>query len=272
LLYGTMRDLLIGVTFVRADGVVAKAGGKVVKNVAGYDFGKLLTGSYGTLGVVTEVVVRLHPVPAARRVVRLQVAEPAQAGAAAAAVLGSQVVPAAVEVHQRGVGPVTLTVLLEGVEAGVAGRAETARGLLRDGATVSTKLPAGFADLPFVASGTGLKVTSTLSGVSHVLAVGRRLSRDLGVEMTVRGSAMGVLYAGLPAGTTPDAAGVVVDALRSTVATYDGTVTVLVAPPEVREAVDMWGPVPGLNLMRRVKDEMDPGHRLAPGRLVVAAP
>ncbi|MDX6326929.1 MAG: glycolate oxidase binding subunit, partial [Nocardioidaceae bacterium] len=53
LLYGTLRDLLIGVTFVRADGVVAKSGGKVVKNVAGYDFGKLLIGSYGTLGVVT---------------------------------------------------------------------------------------------------------------------------------------------------------------------------------------------------------------------------
>ena len=68
LLYGTARDLLIGMTFVRADGVVAKAGGRVVKNVAGYDFGKLLTGSYGTLGVITEAVFRLHPLPAARRV------------------------------------------------------------------------------------------------------------------------------------------------------------------------------------------------------------
>ena len=58
-----MRDLLIGVTFVRADGVVAKAGGKVVKNVAGYDLGKLLTGSFGTLGVITEAAFRLHPPP-----------------------------------------------------------------------------------------------------------------------------------------------------------------------------------------------------------------
>ena len=58
---GTARDLLIGITVVRADGVVAKAGGRVVKNVAGYDLGKLLIGSFGTLAVVTEAVFRLHP-------------------------------------------------------------------------------------------------------------------------------------------------------------------------------------------------------------------
>ena len=66
----TARDLLIGVTLVRADGVVAKAGGRVVKNVAGYDLGKLVIGSFGTLGVVTRAVFRLHPLAAARRVVR----------------------------------------------------------------------------------------------------------------------------------------------------------------------------------------------------------
>lgn len=66
LLVGTVRDLLIGVTMVRADGVVAKAGGRVVKNVAGYDLGKLLIGSFGTLGVITEAIFRLHPVPEAR--------------------------------------------------------------------------------------------------------------------------------------------------------------------------------------------------------------
>lgn len=272
LLYGTLRDLLIGVTFVRADGVVAKAGGKVVKNVAGYDFGKLLTGSYGTLGVVTEAVVRLHPVPAARRVVTVQVADPTQAGRAAATVLGSQLVPSAVEVHQRGDGPVTVTVLLEGIEAGVDHRAESALDLLGDGASVSDDLPAGFTDLPFAADGTGLKVTCTISGVAHVLAATQRLSDELGVAIALRGSAMGVLHAGLPAGTPSGTAAAVVDAVRATATTYDGTVTVLTAPPEVRAAVDVWGPVPGLHLMQRVKDEMDPDHRLSPGRFVVGAP
>src|SRR5579859_335291 len=64
--YGAPRDLLIGITIVRADGTVAHSGGKVVKNVAGYDLGKLFAGSQGTLGLITETTFRLHPQPAAR--------------------------------------------------------------------------------------------------------------------------------------------------------------------------------------------------------------
>ncbi len=67
MLYGSPRDLLIGITVIRADGVVAHAGGKVVKNVAGYDLAKLFTGSLGTLGLIVEVAFRLHPLPRARR-------------------------------------------------------------------------------------------------------------------------------------------------------------------------------------------------------------
>ena len=59
--YGSLRDLIIGMTMVLADGTIAKSGGKVVKNVAGYDIHKLMTGSFGTLGVITEVNFRLHP-------------------------------------------------------------------------------------------------------------------------------------------------------------------------------------------------------------------
>ncbi|RZH99970.1 FAD-binding oxidoreductase, partial [Staphylococcus condimenti] len=61
--YGTVRDLIIGIRVVLPDGTVAKAGGKVVKNVAGYDLSKLFTGSLGTLGVIVEANFRLHPVP-----------------------------------------------------------------------------------------------------------------------------------------------------------------------------------------------------------------
>ncbi len=63
--YGGMRDLVIGITVVLSDGTVAKSGGKVIKNVAGYDLAKLFTGSFGTLGLVARVSVRLHPVPTA---------------------------------------------------------------------------------------------------------------------------------------------------------------------------------------------------------------
>src|ERR1035441_3653492 len=65
--YGSLRDLIIGMTLVLADGTIAKSGGKVVKNVAGYDLHKLMTGAFGTLGVITEVTFRLHPIPADTR-------------------------------------------------------------------------------------------------------------------------------------------------------------------------------------------------------------
>jgi len=269
LLYGTLRDLLIGVTFVRADGVVAKSGGTVVKNVAGYDFGKLLLGSYGTLGLVTEVVVRLHPLPAARRVVTVRTSDAAAAFSAMAAATGSQLVPAAVEVDQRGTEPATVTVLLEGIEAGVDGRARAAGELLRayGAVEVSADPPDGFADLPFEDDGgTGLKVTSSMTGVADVLSTARTLSER--TPLRVRGSAAGVLHVGVPAGTAASRVAEVVTRLRGTASVSGGSLTVLTAPPEVRAAVDVWGPVPALDLMRRLKDELDPGHRLSRGRFV----
>jgi glycolate dehydrogenase FAD-binding subunit len=268
LLYGTLRDLLIGITFVRADGVVAKSGGRVVKNVAGYDFGKLLLGSYGTLGLVTEVVVRLHPLPAARRVVTVRTSDAGAAFSAAAALTGSQLVPAAVELDQLGTEPGTVTALLEGIEAGVDSRAEAATELLRayGEVDVTTDLPEGFADLPFGDGGTGLKVTSSMTAVADVLSTARTLSAR--TQLRVRGSAAGVLHVGVPTGTEPARVAEIVTRLRGTATASGGSVTVLTAPPDVRAAVDGWGPVPGLDLMRRLKDELDPAHRLSPGRFV----
>jgi glycolate oxidase FAD binding subunit len=267
LLYGTARDLLIGITFVRADGVIAKAGGKVVKNVAGYDFGKLLTGSYGTLGVITEAVFRLHPLPAARRVVTATYPDALTAGAAARSVLGSQVVPTAVELD----GPadaLRVTVLVEGVEAGVTARADTVAGLLGPGAELTEDPPGGLGVLPFTADGTGIKVTSSLTGVGPVLAAAHAMAAEHGVDVAVTASAAGVLHAGAGPDADPVALAEMVDGLRAAAAPYGGTATVLTAPPSVRALVDLWGPVPGLDLMRRLKQELDPRGLLSPGRFV----
>ena len=80
-----MRDLVVGVTVVLSDGTIAKAGGKVIKNVAGYDLGKLFAGAFGTLGLIAEVTVRLHPRPARTATVVARSDDPTQLAAAAAA-------------------------------------------------------------------------------------------------------------------------------------------------------------------------------------------
>lgn len=267
-LYGTPRDLLIGITFVRADGVLAHAGGKVVKNVAGYDFGKLLTGSFGTLGVITEAVFRLHPLPVARRVVLAELSDAESAGRAALAVLGSQLVPSAVELDAPPDGPVSVAVLVEGVAAGIPDRVVVARRLLGADAGELVEPPQGFGVLPFAPGGTGLKLTCSLTGVGPVLAAARREAARDGLPLHVRGSAAGVLHAGLPPGAEPARVAALVAALRRVVPSYDGQLTVVTAPAEVRDQVDLWGPVPGIELMRRLKAEMDPAGRLSPGRFV----
>jgi glycolate oxidase FAD binding subunit len=111
--FGAPRDLVLGVTLVLADGTIANAGGKVVKNVAGYDLGKLVCGSRGRLAFIGRVSLRLHPVPAATATV---VVESDDVTGVAAALLASQLVPSAVDVLHPG----RVAVLFEGGGAAVA--------------------------------------------------------------------------------------------------------------------------------------------------------
>lgn len=265
---GTARDLLIGVTVVRADGVLAKAGGRVVKNVAGYDLGKLVVGSAGTLAVVVDATFRLHPVALAHRWVTVPVDDPVRACTLVQDVVHAQVVPAAVEVDWAP-GAGSVSVLLEGREDSVAARADTVRGLLGEASSASADPPAGGAAYPWDLTATGdlrvtaLKVTFVLSGLADVLAA----AHDCGAA--VRGSAgTGVAYAALPSGIPVEQVRSAVDRLRAVSARHGGTAVVVDAPAAVKAAVDVWGPIPALDLMRRVKEQFDPDHRLSPGRYV----
>lgn len=121
--FGAPRDLVLGVTLVLADGTIVNAGGKVVKNVAGYDLGKLVCGSRGRLAFIGRVSLRLHPAPAAAATVVVQTDDPASV---AAKLLTSQLVPSALDVLQPG----RIAVLFEGGAAAVAAQVEATQALV----------------------------------------------------------------------------------------------------------------------------------------------
>jgi glycolate oxidase FAD binding subunit len=111
--FGAPRDLVLGVTLVLADGTVVNAGGKVVKNVAGYDLGKLVCGSQGRLAFIGRVSLRLHPQPGAKATVVVESGDPASI---AASLLASQLVPSAIDILHPG----RVALLFEGGAAAVA--------------------------------------------------------------------------------------------------------------------------------------------------------
>ena len=256
--YGTTRDLLIGITVVLADGTVAHAGGKVVKNVAGYDLAKLYTGAHGTLGVVVSTTWRLHPVPPARRVVTLELADAAEAGPLAIALNRSTLTPSAVELIGSAGGSARLVVLFESIAESVADQARTAVSLLGSG-TESEDLPPDFGRRPGGADDVLLRLAFVPAALSSVLAA-------LPAETAVSASAgTGVAYAAVPAAGAAE----LLPRLRAALAPHDGTAVLLHAPDAVRSQLDHWGPVgDALDLMRRVKERFDPERRMSPGRFV----
>lgn len=287
--YGTPRDLLIGITVVRPDGRVARSGGKVVKNVAGYDIGKLFAGSHGTLGLITEATFRLHPVAAAQAYVTAEYDDAASAADAAGSAAASPLVPSAVEIDRPGPsGPVRAGVLLEGTASGVTERAARMAALLGQGAEVSESAPEWWAQRSEAAGsfgGTLIRLAFWGAELRRVLDAIDTVAGDARVKPAVGGSAgAGVLYVCLDGSADPDQAALFVRALRAALGHASvpgpgpagspagaggpprGSVVVLAAPAPVQAAVDMWGPVPALDLMRAVKGQFDPGNRMAPGR------
>jgi glycolate oxidase FAD binding subunit len=256
--YGTVRDLLIGVTVVLADGTVATAGGKVVKNVAGYDLGKLYTGAHGTLGVVVSTTWRLHPVPPARAVVALDLPDAADAGALAVRLARSTLTPSAVELVATAGGQGQLVVVFESIPEAVSAQAEAAVSLL-GGGTTADDVPAAFGRRPGRPEDVLLRLAHLPTGLPTVLQ-----SLPAGSEV-VASAATGVTYAAVPAAQAAAA----LPTLRDALVPHDGTAVLLHAPEEVRGELDHWGQVgDALPLMRRVKEQFDPERRMSPGRFV----
>ncbi len=279
--YGAPRDLLIGITIVRADGVVAHSGGKVVKNVAGYDLGKLFAGSQGTLGLITEATFRLHPrlgrgglghrglraVRARGGGLRGGVGRGFRAGAVGGgAGLVGRVSAGGRAARGHAVRGDRTGYRMAELDASAGGTPVVAR----------SEVPFRWSDLVLPAAGSPavvVRVSFWLSRLAGVLEALAAASASAGVEPVVSGPAgAGVLYACLDPGVSEEDAARFVLVLRDALAVPAGSgprgsVAVLAAPPAVMTAAGAYGPVPGAALMRAVKDQFDPGHRMFPGRL-----
>ncbi len=281
--YGTIRDLIIGITIVLADGTVAKAGGKVVKNVAGYDLSKLFTGSLGTLGVIAECNFRLHPRPEAARTVTLEPESTLAAGQAAQAVMHAQLVPSAVELHWDK-NTRLLTVLIEGIEPSVEAQAETASYLLRGFGEIRQLTDEEADSLgPLAPPGAGdevaIKISAPPAELTGVLDSTLGACSRRGIAPRITGHAGGgVTYVALPGGdgevvaatsSSEEARAQVVEELREIWTRRGGSVVVREAPPAFKKRVEVWGPLGSrLELTRRVKAKFDPRGTLNPGRFV----
>jgi glycolate oxidase FAD binding subunit len=265
LVHGSLRDLVIGVTVVLADGTVARSGGHVIKNVAGYDLAKLLHGSYGTLAVLVEVVLRLHPVP--RRSATVALACPlAEAGEHAARVLASPLEAMALEWCADGPpdgmpdgtsvahGYGHLLVRVEGTPDALSGRIGRLRELL-GAAAVEVGTAEWERHAALVDGGPGQAVLRIGAKPALLPAV---LATLPAVTITA-GLGTGVATVALPA----DAAAVA--AAHATVHAAGGT-SVLRDRPEGLDA-PAWGPPPSsVGVLRAVKRAFDPAGRLGPGR------
>ena len=273
--YGTIRDLIIGIEVVLSDGTVAKAGGKVVKNVAGYDLSKLFTGSLGTLGLIATCNFRLHPRPEAARTVAVELPDTVSASEAVQAIVHAQLVPSALELHW-GDEAKLLTVLFEGITPAVEAQAETADFLLRSfGETRTLSDEEADALGPLTRPGApgteevSIKIGAPPAELTGVLdsVLGACSRRDITPRISGH-AGTGVTFVALP-GNDEEAQAGVIEEVREIWVRSGGSVVVPRAPVSLKRRVEVWGPAGDhLGLSRRVKEKFDPRGVLNPGRFV----
>jgi glycolate oxidase FAD binding subunit len=250
--FGTPRDLVIGASFVLSDGTVGRSGGKVVKNVAGFDVAKLLVGSLGTLAVITEIAFRLHPLPAASRTVVLESRSVDALCAFAAAVGRMQVTPSVVDLHwPRGV----VVVRFDSSERGAQIQAE--RVAVDAGGRVlaaddEVALTAELAGAPWQGPGA---VAALAVMPSRLAALLSSMSGGICDALVLR-PLVGTGEVRFPAETA--------GAVRTLVRNAGGRLSIRRGDAQPIEDIDDVA----LDLMRSVKRRLDPAGTLSPGRQV----
>src|SRR6266849_2756821 len=268
--FGSLRDLVIGVTVALADGTLASSGGKVVKNVAGYDLPKLVTGAFGTLGVITRAIFRLHPLPKETRTISCHAADAFDAQQAVLAIQNSKLAHSALQIcFETGTQP-RVDVLFEGTEAGLATQTEQVK-LMKSAAT-----PGGPRDgtwdaqraiysRPKRGGGFAVAKIATLPGrIGETLEAIAKLGEGLQWGGVVQATGIGCVRLEGEAKSVEGA----IHTLRAKLQGEGGSLVIAHRSASMAE-LDAWGSAGDvLGLMQAVKQQFDPSRTLNPGRFV----
>ena len=272
--YGGVRDMLLGLSFVRSDGQIAKAGGRVVKNVAGYDLMKLFTGSFGTLGIISQVTFRVYPLlELSGTVVLIGTAE--GIAAATKTLLASALTPTAVDLLSQtlvakanlgeGMG---LIVRFQSVAASV--KEQSAR-LLEVGQHLGLQGTI-YSDADesklWLLLQEQMWISPQDAAVTCKIGVVPSSSAAILAEIP---SLLCLIHAGSGLGVVQfDSTDVKpILEMRSRLSSQGGFLTILEAPIALKQQLDVWGYTGNaLDLMRKIKTQFDPENILSPGRFV----
>lgn len=269
--YGAIRDLVLGLELALPDGNLIKAGGKVVKNVAGYDLTKLTIGSLGTLGVITRAVFRLHPIPVAVATYAATLPTASEAEKLVLAILDSHLVYTGLQIHARREDQVLVHVRFEGIPESLQdqyvklGNIAGAHPFVECAGDVWTERQKLFVN---AASSVICKCCVLPSQIGSLCDAVFREAKTANVAATLVAQGTGLAEVRLDAASQPPLMNAL-RALRGEVDRLQGTVTVSQCPVEMKRDVDVWGTLrDALPLMQRIKEKFDPGHTLNPGRFV----
>ncbi len=270
--YGSLRDLIIGMTVVLADGAIVKSGGKVVKNVAGYDLHKLMTGGFGTLAVVASVNFRLHPLEKHARAWTATAPDPAQLRAPLHALLDSQMIPCSVQLRLRP-GECALDVRVSAVPECLDVHAARLQQLFAPLALAESNPSVWQARENLFAQPGSLMLKASLlpADLCSIAADLQQRAAADEIELAIVAQAFGLMTIALtaPADAAPDAAFVFVERLRTRLRPSGGSVVALQVPEPLRGRLEVWDcQSNALPLMREIKRRFDPHRILNPGRFV----
>jgi len=269
--FGSLRDLVIGVTVALADGTVGSSGGKVVKNVAGYDLPKLVTGAFGTLGVITRAIFRLHPLPNASRTISCVTTNTAEAQRLVLAIQNSKLAHSALQICCEPDMQPRVDVLLEGTEAGLSAQSVQLK-MMASAATESD----GNGEVWSARQG----LFSTIAGGDKfVVAKFTTLPADIGetIEMISRCAGSALRWSVVIQATgigwvrmdgSPAEMATAMRGIRERLEGEGGYLFFARRPTEMLQ-VDAWGnPGDAIGLMQAVKRQFDPEAILNPGCFV----